>query len=271
MKANLTAVALLALAPALALADDCKHSAPRTLDLDLRDVESVRFEVGNGELVVVPAKGAPVVAGQACSSDPDRLDGIVLRQRRVGNELRVEMRTESNFSGIFFGRTYAYLRINAELPADLPVAIELGSGDATLEGIRQVDADVGSGDLAVREADRVRLGVGSGDAELIRIAGEVVVEVGSGDAIIRDAGQLLVTRVGSGDLEAERVRGDVRIERLGSGDIKLDGVAGNVHVEDIGSGDLSVRDLAGDLVVDDIGSGDVDHRNVAGKVTLPDD
>jgi DUF4097 and DUF4098 domain-containing protein YvlB len=263
--------ALLLLAPALGSAADCKHSAPRSLDLDLQGVKSLRFEVGSSDLRIRAATGAPRIEGRACSSDPEQLEAITVTQQRVGDELRVELKSEAKFSGIFMTRTYGYLELAATLPADVPLAIELGSGDIAVDGMQHIGADVGSGDLVINDAASVRLGVGSGDAEISRVAGEVRVEVGSGDAVIREAGSLLITRVGSGDLEAEDIRGNVRIERLGSGDIELERIAGNVTAEDIGSGDLSVREVAGDLKVDDIGSGDVDHRDVKGSVEIPED
>jgi hypothetical protein len=261
--------AALALTPLGLQAADCKFSAKRSLDLDLGGVTSVRFDVGGHTLRL--KAGDPGIEGRACSSNPDQLDAIVLRQRRIGDELRVELSSETRFSGLFLSPTYAYLDLDASLPASLPVALELGSGDLLVEGMNAVNVDMGSGDLVVHDGQSLRLSVGSGDAEAERIAGEVRVEVGSGDINLRDIGSLLATRVGSGDLEARGIRGDARIEDLGSGDVEIEDVGGNVVAEDIGSGDLSVSDIKGDLQVDEIGTGDVDHRRVSGKVSLPED
>lgn len=266
----LSLAAALAFAPLGAQAADCKFSAERTLDLDMDGVTAVRFDV-RGHTLRLKAGNTASIQGRACSSDPDKLEAITLRQRRVGDELRVELSSEASFSGLFLSPTYAYLDLDASLPASLPVALELGSGDLLVEGMNQVNVDMGSGDLVVHDGQSLRLSVGSGDAEAERIAGEVRVEVGSGDINLRDIGSLLATRVGSGDLEARGIRGDARIEDLGSGDVEIEDVGGNVVAEDIGSGDLSVSDVKGDLQVDEIGSGDVDHRRVSGKVSLPED
>ena len=265
----LSVAAALALLPFAAQAAECKFSAERRLELDLQGVSSVRFDVGGHTLRL--KAGSAGVEGRACSSDPDRLDAITVRQRRIGDELRVELKSEARFSGLFLSPTYAYLELDARLPASLPVALELGSGDLLVEGMGQINVDMGSGDLVVRDGQSLRLSVGSGDAEIEQIAGEVRVEVGSGDVSLRDIGSLLATRVGSGELEARGIRGNARIEDLGSGDVELEQVDGDVIADDIGSGDLSVSDVKGDLRVDEIGSGDVDHRRVGGRVSLPKD
>lgn len=266
------AAALILIGPGIALAADCKYSAPRALQLDLEGVTSVRFDVGAHTLRIGAAQGAEAgIEGKACSSDADKLEAVTLRQRRIGSELRVELRSDTSFRGGFFGKQYGYLDVAARLPAAMPVAVELGSGDVAVGDMGRINVDMGSGDLLVSRVGEIRLSIGSGDAEIETVAGEVRVEVGSGDVVLRDAGSLLVTRLGSGDLDGRDIRGDVLIEELGSGDIELSGVGGNVWVEDIGSGDLSVSDVAGDLRVDDIGSGDVDHRRVRGAVSLPED
>lgn len=262
-------LAALLLAPGLALAAECQHSAPRALDLDLEGVSSIRFAVAGHTLQIEPGSGQPSVSGKACSSDPEMLGAITVEQSRSGSELRVELKSEARFSGIFFGRTYAYLDLAASLPADMPISLELGSGELEVRGMRTVEAQVGSGDLDLRDGSSLRLTVGSGDAEIANLDGTVEVEVGSGDVSIENVAGLRVFQVGSGDLEATDVRGDVHIERLGSGDIELTGIRGNVVVDRIGSGDLEVRDVTGGLRVVEIGAGDVDHRGVAGAVELP--
>jgi hypothetical protein len=262
----LTALALL---PLGAQAADCKFSAERSLALDLQGVNSVRFDV-RGHTLRLKA-GSADIRGRACSSDPDKLDAVTLNQHRVGDELRIELSSKASFSGLFLSPTYAYLDLDASLPATLPVALKLGSGDLLVESIDQVHVDMGSGELRVRDGQSLQLKVGSGDAEVENMAAEVRVEVGSGDVKLRSIGSLSAVRVGSGELQAQGIRGHARIERLGSGDVEIEQVGGSVSAEDIGSGNLSVSDVKGDLQVDAIGSGDVDHRQVGGKVILPED
>lgn len=267
-----TLLALALLAPGLALADRCEHSAPRSLDLDLDGVREVRLEIGSDSIEVVAGTGPHAVTGRACASDPDVLDRITVTQERRGDVLIVRAESDVSFSGIFFfSQTYAHLELQASLPADTTLRLDLGSGEAEIRGIAAVTADVGSGELVVREAQRFTADVGSGEIEAERIAGPVRIEVGSGDAELSDIGPLEAARVGSGDLSVRGIGGDVRVESVGSGDLSLREVRGAVVVESVGSGDLDVDGVAGDLRVDSLGSGGVRHAGVAGQVSLPED
>lgn len=255
-----------------ALADECKHSAPRNLDLDLTGIKTVMFHVGHNELRVEASPGATgKIGGRACTSDEDRLDRLTLTQARSGDKLVVRMDADSNWSGISFGARYAYLALEASLPDDVMVQLDVGSGDAWVTGAASLSADVGSGDV---EAGRIR--------------GAVTAKVGSGDIVLRDIGSLRVLSIGSGDVEAEDVRGDTRVGSIGSGDFSLDRAGGRVEigsigsgdadisragglveVGSIGSGDVDVSDSTGGLAVRSIGSGGIGHRNVSGAIDIP--
>lgn len=247
---------LLLLAPALASADDCKHEERRSLEPALEGVATVRFEVNSHELVLrAGAEGTPArLAIRACASDADYLPQLVVATRRDGDTLVVSIERQGSAMGIFFSPTYAYLEVDAALPAGLDYVLDVGSGDAEASGVSNLDVRVGSGDVVARD-----------------ITNRVQVKVGSGDVRLDGVGGLHVLAVGSGDVEARRIRGDARIDGVGSGDVELAQVDGSVTVGRVGSGDVDVSDVAGDLVVDAIGSGDVGHRGVRGKVTLPED
>lgn len=240
----------------LATASDCKHEDVRSLTPDLDGVRLVRFEVTSHDLRVdgVAGDAAASMRVRACASDPDYLPQLVTETSRSGDTLLVRIERKGRTSGIFFTPTYAYMEVEARMPAGLAYEIDLGSGDAQVNGVASLAAEVGSGDLEVRG-----------------IAGAVTAKVGSGDIEIDDIGSLDVRSVGSGDLDASRIRGDVEVGSVGSGDVTLDGVGGNVSVGRIGSGDVNVDDVAGDLQVEQLGSGDVDHGRVRGKVSIPKD
>lgn len=246
----------LLLLPGLAAASDCKHEDTRQLALDLDGISQVRFEVTSHDLRVdgVATEAAAPLRIRACASDPDYLPQLVVESSRRGDTLVVRIERKGRSSGVFFSPTYAYLEVEARLPAGLAYDIDLGSGDAEINGVASLSAEVGSGDLAARA-----------------IAGTVTARVGSGDIELDDIGRLDLRSVGSGDLDASRVRGDVDVGSIGSGDVTLDGVGGSVRAGRIGSGDLEVDDVAGDLVVEQLGSGDVGHGRVRGKISVPKD
>lgn len=295
-------LASLLLLPLAAQADDdgsrCAHSQPRNLQLDLAGVDTVVFDIGGNNLDLRAATGAAGrIDGRACASDQEYFDDLVLEQKKTGATLVVRTRRDgastSNFNFDFLGlkfSRYAYMQLKATLPETLAVGLKLGSGDASVTGVRALDASIGSGDLTassvrgqfsgsagsgdIRASDIGSLdlrSVGSGDAIIKQVRGASKVgNIGSGDLGIRGTrGPVEIGSIGSGDVELTGIGGGVGIGSIGSGDLGLADIGGNVTVGSVGSGDLDVNGVRGDLTVRSIGSGDVDHRNVDGRIDLP--
>ncbi|MGL6289610.1 MAG: DUF4097 family beta strand repeat-containing protein [Silanimonas sp.] len=266
-------------------ADRCEHSRNESPTLDLAGVTRVVVDIGADELVVTA--GAPSLAITHCASTADRLAASTMTVQRRGDTLVIDASTASfsNFNW-FADNDYLYREITLALPADLPITLDMGSGDAALSGLsditidlgsgdvslRQVGAvtaDIGSGDLVVDGATRVSVDVGSGDAVLKRVQGDVRASVGAGDVEMVDVGPLAELSVGSGGIAADGVRGDARIDSGGSGDITLTGVRGRVLVGGIGSGDVRLRDVGGDVQVANQDTlEDIDARGVRGRVVV---
>lgn len=250
--------AALLLAPfATFAATPCKYEAPRNLQLDLAGVRAVQIEVHSHDLHLTGSDGAKglAVTGRACASEKSMLDDLQVTQRRDGDQLLLDIGGSNNhFSLNLFGNSYANLEVAVQLPANLPVTLSVGSGDADVSGVRQLQSNVGSGDLHVRQ-----------------VAGAFSTSVGSGDVDATDIGSLELGSVGSGDFKASGIKSDARIGSIGSGDVTLRNVGGSVRADTLGSGDLTVADVAGDLSLGAKGSGDVDHSGVKGKVSVPHD
>lgn len=266
------ALCALLLVPGLALADDCKHSEPRNLKLDLAGVKRVVFDAQQNNLKLTGASGSAFeLRGRACASDADMLKQLTLRQRRDGDTLTVTLEHEGTLRGISLGNRYAYLDVAGSVPSNLPVQLRLGSGDADIGGVAALDAAVGSGDLHVHGVrGAVSATVGSGDIDLRDIGSLSLPSLGSGDAKASQVGgDVKIGTVGSGDLTVHGVRGAVQIGSIGSGDAQLRDVTGNVALQSIGSGDLEVSGVGGNLSVQRVGSGDVNHSGVRGSVNVP--
>ncbi|WP_368563641.1 DUF2807 domain-containing protein [Pseudoxanthomonas sp. UTMC 1351] len=247
-------LALLLLLPAIAFANEpqCKHSQPRNLSLDLAGVKAVVFELAQHDLKLEASPGAKGdIQGTACVSHEKNLSQLQLTQQRIGDKLIVRAHREGQSIGLFFGDNYAYLKLKATLPDNIPLQLKVGSGDADVSGVPVLSADVGSGDVVAR-----------------RVRGLAAASVGSGDIELDDVGSLHIISIGSGDVAAKRVRGDVKVGSIGSGDFDLDGARGPVEIGSVGSGDAEVRDVDGDVEVGSIGSGDVSVRDIRGKLTL---
>jgi hypothetical protein len=255
MRHSLFLLALLSL-PLAVSATDCRYSAPRNLHADLAGVRGVQIDLHSHDLHLAGHEGAGALElnGQACASSQAALDNLQVSSRREGDQLIIDVGSKHTFNVGLFGVSYAYLDLHAQVPANLPVTINTGSGDAYVSGLAQLNAQAGSGDLHVDH-----------------IAGDVSVTTGSGDVELSDIGGLHAGSVGSGDLKARNVHRGVDIGTVGSGDVTLEHVGGNVSVSTIGSGDLVVKDVRGDFTVGARGSGDIVHSEIGGKVSVPRD
>jgi hypothetical protein len=222
------------------------------------------------------SSASSTIEGRACASDEKSLPDLTVTQEKRGDTLTVHLGKSNDSSininlGILGFSRYAYLDLRANVPANLPVSVNVGSGDVWVNSIAALDAKVGSGDLDARD-----------------VQGAVSAHVGSGDIILTGVGSLRDASVGSGDLKANAVRGAATVSDIGSGDFKLDGTGGDVNIGSIGSGDADVRNVTGsvflrslgsgdlrasnvrgDLRVDSAGSGDVHHSNIGGKISVP--
>ena len=248
-------LAVLALLPLAASAAECRYSAPRNLHQDLAGVRGVQIELHSHDLHLIGDNNARALelTGRACASSQSALDSLQVTSHREGDQLIIDV-DGHGFSARLFESSYAYLDVQLNLPATMPVSVNTGSGDAYVSGLAQLNAQTGSGDLHVS-----------------RVSGEVYATAGSGDVEISDVGSLRVGSVGSGDLTARAVHKDVQIGSVGSGDVTLEDVGGSVTVDTIGSGDLVAREVRGDLTVRAKGSGDVTHSGIGGKVSVPHD
>lgn len=255
MRRLFTAALLLAPLAAFA-ATPCKYEAPRNLQLDLAGVRAVQIEVHSQDLHLTGSTSASglTLTGRACASDKAVLDNLQVTQRREGDQLLLDIGGDNHFSLSLFGNSYANLEVTVQLPANLPVTLSVGSGDADVSSVQQLQSNVGSGDLHVRQ-----------------ISGKFNSSVGSGDVDATDIGSLELGSVGSGDFKATGIRGDARVGSIGSGDVELHNVGGSVRADTLGSGDLTVSDVAGDFSLGAKGSGDVNHSGIKGKTSVPHD
>jgi len=142
-------------------------------DVDARDLHSLRYESGSGDLDVSNVAADLVV--DVGSGDVEGEDIGRLHVQDVGSG-DVNLRD-----------------IHGDADID-----DVGSGDVVLRSVK--------GSVRVGE-------VGSGDVELRSVGGSVSVDsIGSGDLVVEDvAGDLRVKSVGSGDIDHRNVRGKVDV------------------------------------------------------------
>ncbi len=245
-------LSLLLLSSSFAVANDCKFSAVRSVDLDTAGLRALRFELGASDLKVQGVAGLAKVEvrAKACASEQAWLDELNIAQSRQGDKALVKAEPHEHHSGLW-GNNYAYLDFEVRVPLTLALEVEAGSGDAQVDSVAALDFHSGSGDL-----------------KLQHVAGAVTAQVGSGDVTADDVGSFHLGGSGSGDIRVSGVHGDVSVAHVGSGDVHFDNVKGGVEIASIGSGDLQTEHIGGDVVLGSIGSGDVNASHVTGNLIV---
>lgn len=244
------ALSLIAALPAFGW-NDCDHRADRSGSVSAEGAERIVIEARAGDLDVRTASGDRVEArGVACAEKRSTLEDIVLVTERSGNVVRVivEIPESRGWSDS------AWMDLDVDVPAGVPVEIDDSSGDIDLRGVTLARIHDSSGDVDARDT--------AGDVEIDDSSGDVYLTGHTGSITLDDS---------SGDLRLRDIRGSVTVDNDSSGDISVDGVTGSVMVRRDSSGDIRVSDVGGDFEVRRDGSGDIDYRDVRGRVDVPAD
>lgn len=264
--------ALLACVLALpAHAEDCKHTAQRTANSPGPDIERVVIEAGAGDLVVTGGEGRDVaVAGRACASTAELLDGSKLEIRRDGNTVYVRT-VLPEINGLAFANRYAYIDVKVNVPKSATLKIGDSSGDMEVTDVQAATIADSSGDQHVaRIAGNLDVSDSSGEIKIARVGGELKLKDSSGDVDVDDVqGDVIVDIDSSGDLDIRHVAGTVHVRNDSSGDIQIEDVKRDVIIDEDSSGGIRVREVGGNFTVGADGSGGIHYERVAGAVQLP--
>ncbi len=232
-------------------AADCKYSADREITEAVAGVSRVVIDAGAGFLHVEGSETATEIQakGVACSSKESLLDEIRLVSHRRGDSVVIK----AEFPKSFWGSNEMRLDFTVQLPNNLAIDIDDGSGTIKVTNVSSVEIEDGSGEISVTDSGDVEIDDGSGLVEVQRVTGNVRIDDGSGN------------------IRVEGAEGDVIIGDDGSGSISISTVGGSVRVGSDGSGSITVEDVQGDFIVRSDGSGSINHSGVAGRVVTPKD
>jgi len=237
---------VLLLTAATASADifgDCSFSEKRNVAAPSAGISRIVIIGRAGSLRISGRRGAPevVASGTACASSKSRLNETKLVMSRSGSELRVEAVTPDNE---MFGN--ATLDFNVVVPDSVPLRVEDGSGEMTIENVGPADVTDGSGELAIRNVNGdLSVRDGSGEMTIENVTGDVRINDGSGEIEVRGAGSVDIADDGSGSIDIHDVKHDVTIGNKGSGGVEVSDVGGNFRVSNKGGGSMTWNRVAG--------------------------
>lgn len=261
-----------------AVADECRFSAERVLDIDAQGLSLVKLDTGAGDLDVVGVAGLEriEVRGKACVGEESSLSGLQLFQQREGTTASISTRIpDGGYTGFLFGSHYAYIDVHVRMPAALKLELRDSSGDLEVAGL-QAGLDLGdsSGDIVLHDlAGTVTVADSSGDIDVRRVTGILRIDSdSSGDIAIADVkGDASVREDSSGDIAFRDVSGRAEVGRDSSGDIEFDTIGGDASVGADGSGDIRATQVGGDFIVGRKARSDdnIRYAQVSGKVSIP--
>jgi hypothetical protein len=233
------------------MGDDCDFTAPFDGSAAAGGATAIRIKAAAGTLQVVGDAGLSEVRahGEGCASSQSLLDDLELVVERRGDRVDVLVEIPDRR----WGDGNARLDLVVEVPGDVAVEIDDGSGSMEVRGVASASIDDGSGEIEVRD-----------------VAGDLRIDDGSGSIRVEDVGGTVHVRDGSGEIDVRRA-GSVIVDEDGSGSIEIAEIVGDVLVRDDGSGSIDVRDVGGDFTVRDDGSGGIRHHGVGGHVSVPAD
>ena len=222
--------------PPRRVAAQSDFTSARNADVDARGARAVRIDAAAGFLRVQGRPGITEVRvrGTAVASRREWLQEIELVAERRGNDVYIKVEIPENRSPGWrnWEENTRGLDLTIEVPSNLALEVEDGSGEATFVGVGPLNLRDGSGSIEIRGAKgRVSVIDGSGEITLNGIDGDVTIEDGSGQIDARDiAGTLTISEDGSGSIDVDRVSGDFIVSRDGSGSISHTSVKGRVDV-----------------------------------------
>jgi hypothetical protein len=244
-------LAIVTLAASQAGAQDDSYSVQRDARATTSGVTSIRIENGSGRLVVTGKAGSSVVTASAVirGSSQDVVNRVRLIADRVGDVITV--RADGPDRGWFGGNGWS-ADVTVEVPSNIRLDVNDGSGGARLQNV---------GALTMRS--------GSGGVHVDGVAGTADLQTGSGHAELRNVRGDVTMSTGSGGITVSGVSGSVNVRSAGSGGVHVSQVTGSLHLGSIGSGSLTADDIGGDLTVDHKGSGSVSYTKVKGHIDVP--
>ncbi|RKX17140.1 MAG: hypothetical protein DRP51_11375 [Candidatus Zixiibacteriota bacterium] len=250
------------------------------LSLSADGIEELQIDCGAGYLQIKGVDGLATIEveaeiyieGMRKSKAQDFIeDNMNLSLRERGKTARLNSNFDnSGFSfGLFTGYRSAGINLTINVPKNMILDIDDGSGDIIIEDIEnEIEIDDGSGDIEIENViDRLDITDGSGDLRLTDIEGDIRLNDGSGELIFDNIKGNIDIDDGSGDIEFEKIIGSIELDD-GSGEIDATGIEGDFFIDD-GSGNIDIRDVTGDVEIDD-SSGDMEIVKIGGTVIVED-
>ena len=225
----------------------------KNLSLPAQGIETLEIDCGAGFLKVYGREGlenieveAEIVLEGLSDEKAQRFIREKVNLSLDRNGSRARLVSEIKHYSSFFSFRNKVINLTVNLPKNMNLDIDDGSGQITVEDIvGKVYIEDGSGIMDIKNiTGDVTIDDGSGDIKILDVQGDVDIDDGSGNVNVEDVSGSLSIDDGSGTIYVRNVGENVILED-GSGSIKVDGVEGNVVIENDGSGSVNIKNVKG--------------------------
>ena len=249
-------VVLVVLMAVDAQAMGCKFERSLDQSLEVSGSQSLAIAAGAGDLEIVGVSDSDEVkiSGKICVSEEQWLDESRV-ETSSGDRAEINVVLPELGEGwSLWGRKYAFIDLELEVPEGLALQLRDSSGDIKISDIS---------DITIRDS--------SGDIEISNASGSVEIDDSSGDIKVREIqGDFTINSDSSGDIRGNDIKGNVLVVADSSGDIRFSDIGKNVVVERDSSGDIDAINVGGDFRVLKDSSGRIHSKGVAGEVLIPE-
>lgn len=184
----------------------------RELTLDSQDLQGLIAETGAGSLEIIGVEGLSQIklVADIYSNKGSNDSKLILTLEKKANKAKLK----ADFEQSGFNNYSPYIDLKLQVPANLALDIDDGSGDIEVSQINDnLTVEDGSGAIKVTDVrGNIAIDDGSGNIEVANVQSAVTITDGSGNINVFNTKGLTILAAGSGDVKFNKIDGPVSME-----------------------------------------------------------
>lgn len=194
------------------------------LKLSTDKINDFVIEAGSGKLKVI-------------ASDVDSIEVVAeIYQRKAHNDYCLDLKKIGNKAKLESASCNhnrdTRIDLTIEVPENLNLDVEDGSGSINIAGVASLKLKDGSGSINIRNVNgKVEIDDGSGSIDIKHVENDVSIDDGSGSIHVRNVSGKVTVSDGSGSINVNKAD-SFELLSDGSGSVNVDNIAGKVIMDD---------------------------------------
>jgi hypothetical protein len=194
------------------------YGQDQTVTKTFKGIKTIRLSTASGDITLKKGSGSDVSVLLKHTYNKDEFEPVF---EENSGRLTIEERFDR-------GSHSGHSNWTLEIPDNLDVKINTGSGNITIDGLNiELRSNTGSGDVLITSVKGdLDFNTGSGDIEIEKGEGEIRLNTGSGNIRANGGTGIYSFNAGSGNIRLENLNGELRVN-TGSGNINAKAIAVN--------------------------------------------